>query len=155
MLDVETTQTMDTAGIARRLTRDERKVVRSFASVLKDFYAREWTDWKYEGRPQGAPRNVSLAAWKVKVETTEGAFLKVTNNARDYRTKQSYVADVRRSGQSEPEASRLQTVIERDLLPGFVNDLADAIAKNAALPAKPQKRRSQGGATVRAAGLEL
>lgn len=154
-LDIQTVQTVDTQGIQRRLTRDERRVWRTFASALKAFYAREWTGWRYQGRPPNAPRNVSQAAWKVKIATTEAAALSVTNAARSYDSGQSYVANVHRSGSNTPEAVVLQERIESELLPPFLDDLANAIAQNAALPSRPQRRRSTGGPSIRAAGVEL
>ena len=154
-LDVQTVQTVDTGNIQRRLTRDERRVWRTLASTLKSLYAREWTGWRYQGRPSDAPRNVSQAAWKVKIATTEAATLTVTNDARSYNNGQSYVANVHRAGSNTPEALVLQERIEAEILPPFLEDLATVIANNAALPTRPQRRRSTGGAQVRAAGVEL
>jgi len=154
-LDIQTVQTVDTSNIQRRLTRDERRIWRTLASALKSFYAREWTGWRYQGRPPDAPRNVSQAAWKVKIATTEAATVTVTNEARSYDSGRSYVSDVRRSGSNTPEALVLQDRIEAEILPPFIEDLATAIANNAALPTRPQRRRSTGGAKVRVAGVEL
>jgi hypothetical protein len=147
------TQTVDLA-VDRRLTDSERKVFSVYARKYVEFFRNEWTGWKYDGRPPDAPRNVSLSAWKSRIQTTEGrAVMTIVNEAKDYRYGRDYVAMIHRAGQKAIEWKIVAANADIALLPSLVGDMAKEIAKNAALPADPKRLQARGGGvTVRAAG---
>lgn len=157
--DVQVVTTLDLSGmISRRLNDAERKVFNKHRRKVLSFIQAKWSGWKYVGRPDSAPRNVSQAAWRSTVETTEAnaIALVITNEARDYRTKsQDYVAYVHRSGSDTPEVQVVFAELATEFIPTIAKDLADEVAKSLSQPSKPQKLRKGGGSTVRAAALEI
>lgn len=151
------TTTIDFAGIDRRLLDAERKVLTNWEKRILGAYKGPWTNWRYEGRPRDAERNVSLQGWQSVIETTEASAvrLRVFNRARDYRTgTKAYVAYVARTRGATPEYLKLSADVEARLVPPMVADLRDAIVANLNAATKSQRRRATGGgATVSAAGL--
>ena len=159
-MDVTATTTVDFSGdIQRRLTDAERKPLRKFQSDALAFITQQWRGWRYAGRPQGAPRNVSLAKWKGKIQSTEPGTIgmEITNAARSWDTGEPYVAQVERRRGEGSEADRLIGLVTRDLWPVAVEAMRAEIVKALNKPAKPQRlRRNTGSApTVTAAPIIL
>lgn len=157
--DVTVTTTLDVSGlISRRLNDAERKVFNRHRRGIVAFIRGRWSGWRYEGRPIGAPRNVSQSAWTSTIETTEAdaIALVIRNEARDYRTgTKDYVAYVHRSGSSTPEVDAVFDAVRTDYVPKVVTELTAEIQKSLNQPAKRQALRKGGGTVVRAAGLEV
>ena len=73
-----TTTANFSSQIQRRLADAERKPLRRFQTDALSFITSKWVGWKYKGRPPTAPRNVSLAKWKGKIQTTEADSIGMT-----------------------------------------------------------------------------
>lgn len=150
--DISVTSTFpDTPELARRLSDIERRVMTQFEGKMLDGYQDDWTGWQYKGRPDGAPRNVSMQAWKSRVQSTDqGAALIIENKARDYRTKtRAYVAYVHRAGTQKLEHVVQMEKVQRLIFPELVKALAAAIADGHKKPGPTRKIRTGKSGTVR------
>lgn len=159
-IDITATTTADfSADIQRRLTDAERKPLRRFQSDALAFITDRWRGWRYAGRPKGAPRNVSQAKWRGKIQSTEPAVIGMTisNQARAWDSGEAYVAQVERRRGEGSEADRLIGLVVRDLWPQAVQSMATEIARELNKPAKPQRLRRNTGTspTVTAAPIIL
>ena len=160
MADVNVTTTANFSDqIQRRLTDAERKPLRRFQTDALSYITSKWRGWKYSGRPQGAPRNVSLAKWKGKIQSTEADSIGMTisNAARSWDSGAPYVSAVERRRGDGSYSDRLIGDITRDLWPATVAEMAAAIVAELGRPSKPQKvrRTNSAAATVTAAPLIL
>lgn len=144
--DVRTTSTLDLTNLERQITAAERKVLRRFQSDALGLITDRWTGWRYRNRPDGAPRNVSLARWKGQTQVFDVAQVGViiTNDARSYDTGESYVALVERRRGAGSEAVKVLAEVEAKLWPATEEALIWEIAKNL----KPGKPKSLAGRTA-------
>lgn len=154
--DINVTVTLPTlAEIGSRLTDVERQVLRDYERRMLDVYQDEWVGWKYDGRPPGAPRNVSQQAWRTNVDSTDrGAALIVRNEARDWRTRsREYVSYVHRAGTTTPEWEVMKARVDREIVPDLVVDLSAAVAAAVERPGPPRgntrRNAAATGPTVR------
>jgi hypothetical protein len=144
--DIKTTSTLDLSGLGRAITAAERKVLRQFQSDALLLIRNRWQGWRYAGRPSNAPRNVSQSAWKAKTQAFDVAAVGVviSNEARAWDTKQSYVAQVERRAGAGSEAVKVLREVDDTLWPDAERALIMAI--NTAL--KPKPPRSLSGRTA-------
>ena len=159
LADVQVVSTIDLSGmISRRLNDAERKVFNRHRRKVMAFIQAQWSGWKYTGRPDNAPRNVSQSAWRSTVETTEAdaVALVITNEARDYRGKgKDYVSYVHRSGSSEPEVQVVFAELSTETIPAIARDLAEEVAKSLSMPVKAQKLNKGGSGSTQRATQEI
>lgn len=149
--DIVVTTTVDlSADIQRRLTDAERKPLRKLQTEALSYITSKWKGWKYANRPASAPRNVSLAKWKGKVESTEpsAVALKITNEARSWDTGEPYVAQVSRRRGGKSEATILIGDIVNDLWPATVAQMRAEVVNALNKPGKPKKLRQNTGNTA-------
>lgn len=149
--NVNVTTTVDlSSDIQRRLTDAERKPLLKLQRDALSYITSKWKGWRYADRPANAPRNVSLAKWKGKVESTEpqAVGLKITNEARSWDTGEPYVAQVSRRRGGTSEASILIEDITRDLWPNTVGEIRDALANALNKPGKAKNLRRNTGKTA-------
>lgn len=130
-VDVKSTAKVDFGDLGGRLLDAEQRVLRrhgkKFVTAMQD----KWIGWTYKGRPKSAPRNVSVRAWRSKVDSREGrGVLYVSNAARDWRKKRPYVKYVHRTGSTEQEWQVAWTTVTALLLPALGADLAREIVRN-------------------------
>ena len=141
------------------MTNAERKPLRRFQTDALAFITSKWKGWKYKGRPPGAPRNVSLAKWKGKIQTTEADSIGMTisNAARSWDTGNPYVGAVERKRGAGSEAEKVIGEVIDQLWPATVAEMTAAIVAEIARPSKPQRLRASSGtaAPVTAAPLIL
>ena len=146
--DVEVTTTWDLGAIQRAMTDSVRKVFVDYETITLTFYREHWTNWKYKGRPAGAPRLVSWDAWTTKtVSTTQGPMLIVENQARDWRNGRDYAEHVHRSGASRPHWQVVTDLWLDEVVPDLTRDLTAAILASLSTPAPPRKIRQGSSAT--------
>jgi|APGre2960657404_1045060.scaffolds.fasta_scaffold03778_11 hypothetical protein len=153
-----TTTANFSSQIQRRLADAERKPLRRFQTDALSFITSKWVGWKYKGRPPTAPRNVSLAKWKGKIQTTEADSIGMTisNEAKSWDTGAPYVGAVERRRGEGSYADRLIGEVTDTLWPVAVEQMTAAIVAELARPSKPQRLRPTGGGpTVTAAPLIL
>lgn len=123
---------VDMSDLMRRLEGAELKIFQDAGTqMLKDINA-VWVGWKYKGRPPGAARNVSKAAWKQELQITEGVRqIILINRARDWRTRtKSYAAYVARSKGATPEYLEVFSILKMVNLPQLTRDLIEAVKDN-------------------------
>ena len=158
-MSVTATTTADfSRQIQRRLSNAERKPLRQFQSAALSFISSQWVGWKYRDRPATAPRNVSLAKWKGKIQSTEADSIGMTisNDAKSWDTGAPYVGAVERRRGAGSEADKVIGEVIDQLWPAAVEQMAAAIVLELARPSKPQRLRPTGGGpTVTAAPLIL
>lgn len=144
-----TTNIPDLPELNRRLSDSARRVLVGYETQMLEQYQDGWVGWKYKGRPPGAPRNVSMQAWKTRVQSTrEGAALIVENNAKDWRTNtKTYAAFVKRKKGAQPEWLVFQKRTEETILPVLAQDLAKAVEESYDKPAPTRKIRTGVGET--------
>ena len=147
LADVEVTSTVDlTSQINRRLVEAERRVWDSFRVQIVNYIKNQWVGWKYEGRPPGAPRNVSRTRWSSRIETTEAAATMIIfNQARSWNSGRPYVAYVKRSKGSPEEWAVLFDAVKVQYLPPMREALLAEVLKGVFLPSAPKKLRARGG----------
>jgi hypothetical protein len=148
---VSATTTIDFGDLQRRLTDAERKVLTKYRGIILDGTIKSrWIGWDYADRPEDAPRNVSLKAWKARIETTEGkAVLIIVNEALDWRKKQrTYAAYVHRAGDSTTEVDHIAADLQANTIPLMVADLTAAVAAEMTAPKRIRKLRARGGGTT-------
>ena len=160
MADVTATTTADfSSQIQRRLTNAERKPLRRFQTDALAYITSKWKGWKYRNRPAGAPRNVSLAKWKGKIQATEADSIGMTisNAARSWDTGNPYVGAVERRRGAGSEAEKVIGEVIDQLWPVAVAEMTAAIAAELNRPSKPQRLRASSGtaAPITAAPLIL
>ena len=131
--DLEITEIgVDLSDLMRRLDGVELQIFQDAGlQMLKDVQA-VWTGWRYKGRPPGAARNVSQAAWKQELQVTEGVRqIILFNRARDWRTRtKSYAAYVARHKGATPEYLEVLSILRMINLPQLTKDLIKAIREN-------------------------
>lgn len=136
--------------IQRRLSDAERAVFVQHEGLILAHYQDAWVGWQYEGRPAGAPRNVSQQAWRSKVQSDQrGAALIIENKARDWRHKaRAYVGYIRRHKGAPLEWEVQADAVEQTLLPALIADLAAAVADGLEKPGQTRKIREGTGPTA-------
>ncbi|NBR00585.1 MAG: hypothetical protein EBT97_09075 [Actinobacteria bacterium] len=160
MSDVAVTTTVDLSGtIQRRLSDAERKVLRRFQTDALSYITSKWRGWRYAGRPVGAPRNVSLAKWKGKIQSTEANVIgcEISNAAKAWDTGQPYVGAIERRRGAGSEAEKVIGEVIDGIWPQAVEDLTRAVMAELWRPVKPQRLRRTNAAapTVTAAPIIL
>lgn len=166
---VTMTTSLDVGDLMRRLTDAERKVIVGHATIILKAIKKRWRGWEYDGRPKGAPVNVSLKAWQSTIQSTENPFrVEIANEARAYKALgggaysvpapggpgDGYSAYVHRSGDSTPEVEYIAEEIRTKYAPAMKADLIAAIKATLDAPAQRKKlRRGSTGPRRRAAAL--
>ena len=123
---------VDMSDLMRRLEGAELQIFQDAGlQMLKDTKA-VWTGWRYKGRPAGAKRHVSQAAWKQELQVTEGVRqIVMINQARDWRHgRKSYASYVARSKGATPEYLEMLHSLKTINLPQLTKDLVAAVLAN-------------------------
>lgn len=150
-MPISTTTTIDFGDLGRRLSSAERAVLVRHERRIMAKIRKRWRDWEYKNRPEGAPINVSLAAWKSRVESTEGGRPKLI-----IENHKSYVTHVHHAGVVKTEVSLIKVELDDVDVPLMRRDLSEAIAKAYEKPVGRKELGGRGGAgTARAADLVL
>lgn len=120
---------VDMSDLQRRLDGRELEVFQSAALQMLSDTKAVWVGWKYKGRPAGAKRQVSRAAWKQELQITEGVRqIILINKARDWRKgTRSYAAHVARSKGATPEYLEVLKILKMVNLPQLTQDLIQAV----------------------------
>lgn len=131
---------VDLTDLQRRLDGRELTVFQDAGLQMLEDTKAVWIGWKYQGRPPGAKRQVSRAAWKQELQITEGVRqIILINKARDWRTgRKSYVSHVARSKGATPEYLEVLQILKTVNLPQLTRDLILAVRETFAenLPKK-------------------
>jgi len=120
---------VDLTDLQRRLDGRELTIFQDAAIQMLEDTKAVWVGWKYKGRPPGAARQVSRAAWKQELQITEGVRqIILINKARDWRTgRKSYASHVARSKGSTPEYLEVLQILKMVNLPQLTQDLIQAV----------------------------
>lgn len=147
---VSMTYTFNAPEIQRRLTKDEREILTTYADDAVGAIKAKWTGWKYVGRdPQSVGR--SRAGWKRKISATKPFTLQILNEARGYYNGKPYVAFVARSKGARPEWEVVMEEVIEPTVPTLEARLRDAILANLSEPGPPVTvRANRASTTVRA-----
>lgn len=147
MADIQVTTNFDIGDLQRRLLDAERDVMTKHEDGILRHIKDTWTGWKYAGRPATAPINVSMKAWKTRIQTTEQpAQLIIENHARSWDGGEPYVANIkRRLRNKRTEAELLFEDLVRHWFPPLLDDLKETIAKTVAQPANPRRLNRRTG----------
>ena len=155
--NIAVSSTVNLADLDRRLLEAQRRVLKRWEKKLLKRIKGRWVNWKYAGRPENAPINVSLQAWKSRIELDpEGRpTLVILNEARDYRYGKPYVAHVHRAGRTTPEVDVIGDDIDASVVPAMRQDLVKEIRKTLAAPQRRRRIGTRGGGPTRTLKLEV
>lgn len=156
-MPVTVTSTVDLGDLGRRLADAERAVLVKYESAIMAMIKKRWRGWRYDGRPRGAPVNVSLAAWQSRIETTEGGRprLFIENRARSYDTGDPYVSFVHKAGTVTPEVQLIRDELAASWVPRLRRDLAAAILAATTRPTGRKRLRGRGGGGTETMELDI